>query len=499
MRNQHLESPHLLEMQGISKTYPGVTALKKISFELTKGEVHCLVGENGAGKSTLIRILAGAETTDEGEIFINRTPVKIKNPLDSQNHGIGVIHQDFKLVPYLSVLENILLGHLPRKHNWPLVDWKKCTIIVKEILKTLGEKLPLDLPVTHLKVAQQQIVEIARVLSRNIKIIAMDEPSATLTSRELQNLFKIIKALRKNGIGIIYISHRLEEVFQIGDRVTILRDGRKVLTDNITNLKQTDIVRHMVGRDLEEHVWQQRTRGKTILKLENVSLEPTVKNITFEVYQGEIFCLAGLVGSGRTELAQLIFGATKKDHGKVIFEGKEINPKTPREAIDLGIALLTEDRNRQGLVMDLSILDNIILSNFKSVSKGRIQWGKAQSESEKLVQNLRIKTPTIFQKVKFLSGGNRQKVVLARWLFSRARFLIFDEPTWGIDVGVKQEIYDLLFRLAKEGIGIIVISSDLNEVLTIGDRIGVMFDGHLRGILDGETATQETIMRLATT
>jgi ribose transport system ATP-binding protein len=228
-------------------------------------------------------------------------------------------------------------------------------------------------------------------------------------------------------------------------------------------------------------------------------LEPKVKNINFEVYHGEIFCLAGLVGSGRTELAQLIFGATKKDHGKVIFEGKEINPKSPREAIDLGIALLTEDRNRQGLLMDLSVLDNIILSNFKAVSKGKIQWGKAQTETGKLVQNLKIKTPNIFQKVKFLSGGNRQKVVLARWLFSRARFLIFDEPTWGIDIGVKHEIYNLLFRLVEEGIGIIVVSSDLKEVLTIGDRIGVMVDGNLRGILDRKTATQEAIMRLATT
>jgi ribose transport system ATP-binding protein len=489
----------LLKMVGITKIYPGVIALNKVAFDLFPGEVHCLVGENGAGKSTLVKILAGAEEPDEGDILVEGKVVKFYNPLDSQNHGIGVIYQDFKLVPYLSVTENILLGHLPQKLNLPCIDWSRSKKKAREILREMGEQLPLDAVAQTLTVAQQQIVEIARVLSREVRIIAMDEPSATLTARELENLFRIIRELKQAGVGIIYISHRLEEIFEIGDRVTILRDGHLVKTDKLDNLTQKEIVRFMVGREIKSQIRIPKTKGRPVLKLENLSHQPKVKNISFELYEGEIFCLSGLVGSGRTELAQLIFGAVKKDNGKIIFKGREINPKSPREAIDLGIGLLTEDRNGKGLIMDLSVLDNIILSNFSTISKVKIQWKKAQSEVSDLVRNLQIKTPHIFQKVKFLSGGNRQKVVLARWLFSKAKLLIFDEPTWGIDVGVKQEIYNLLFRLVEQGIGVLVISSDLQEVLTIGDRIGVMFDGHLRGILDRENASREKIMELATT
>jgi len=490
----------LLQMTHIQKSYPGVTALENVDFDLISGEVHCLVGENGAGKSTLVKILGGAEPADEGHISVNGKRLALHTPADALRAGIGVIYQDFRLVPYLSVAENVSLGRLPERGWMPVVDWPAVRRRADRLLDMLGEKVPLHRRVADLSPAQQQMVEIARVLNHDARIIAMDEPSAPLTDRELENLFQLIRNLTERQVGIIYISHRLQEVDDIGDRVTVLRDGRKVGTYRSDTLDRRALVRHMVGREIrKEDSLSAITVGKTILRVDHLRREPAVRDLSFEVQRGEIFCLAGLVGSGRTEAARLIFGADRKRGGRIELFGEEIDAGSPREAIDLGIGLLTEDRNQQGLIMELSVRDNIVLSGLKSLTRLlKIDWKKADEVGRSSVESLRIKTPGLDQKVMHLSGGNRQKVVLARWLFTEARLMIFDEPTKGIDVAVKSEIHDLLRNLADQGIGVVVISSDLPEVLALGDRIGVMREGRMAGILERGEATQESVMRFAT-
>jgi ribose transport system ATP-binding protein len=490
----------LLRMTDVCKTYPGVTALEDVDFELIAGEVHCLVGENGAGKSTLVKILGGAEPADEGRISVDGKRLSMHTPADALRAGIGVIYQDFRLVPYLSVAENVSLGRLAGKDRLPIVDWPAVRGRAGRLLEMLGETTPLNRRVADLSPAQQQMVEIARVLNHDARIIAMDEPSATLTDRELENLFRLIRRLTDRGVGVIYISHRLEEVYDIGDRVTVLRDGRNVGTFRIGALERPALVRHMVGREVQDRQsLGAETVGETILRVDHLRREPAVRDLSFQVRRGEIFCLAGLVGSGRTEAVRLIFGADRKRGGRIELFGGEINPRSPREAIDLGIGLLTEDRNQQGLIMELSVRDNIVLSGFKALRRlFKIDWKRADEVGRDSVESLRIKTPSLHQKVMHLSGGNRQKVVLARWLFTDARLMIFDEPTKGIDVAVKSEIHGLLRDLADRGIGVVVISSDLPEVLALGDRVGVMRDGKMISVLDRDEATQESVMRLAT-
>jgi ribose transport system ATP-binding protein len=487
-------------MTQIQKTYPGVTALEEVDFDLMSGEVHCLVGENGAGKSTLVKILGGAELADGGHISVNGERLALQTPADALRAGIGVIYQDFRLVPYLSVAENVSLGRLPARNWMPVVDWPAVRRRAGRLLETLGEEVPLDRRVADLSPAQQQMVEIARVLNHDARIIAMDEPSAPLTDRELEKLFQLIRKLTEREVGIIYISHRLQEVDDIGDRVTVLRDGRKVGTFRSDALERQVLVQHMVGREIQnEETLGAASVGETILRVEHLRRGPAVRDLSFEVRRGEIFCLAGLVGSGRTEAARLIFGADRKRGGRIELFEEEIDARSPREAIDLGIGLLTEDRNQQGLIMELSVRDNIVLSGLKSLTRLlKIDWKKADRVGRNFVESLRIKTPGLDQKVMHLSGGNRQKVVLARWLFTEARLMIFDEPTKGIDVAIKGEIHGLLRDLADQGIGVVVISSDLPEVLALGDRIGVMREGRMVGILDRREATQESVMRLAT-
>jgi len=490
----------LLQMTHIQKTYPGVTALEEVDFDLFAGEVHCLVGENGAGKSTLVKILGGAEPADEGHISVDGERLVLRTPADALRAGIGVIYQDFRLVPYLSVAENVSLGQLPERGWVPAVDWPAVRRRADRLLDMLGEEVPLHRRVADISPAQQQMVEIARVLNRDARIIAMDEPSAPLTDRELENLFQLIHRLTERDVGIIYISHRLQEVDEIGDRVTVLRDGRKVGTYQSDTLDRQSLVRHMVGREIRnEETAGAAAVGETILRVDHLRREPAVRDLSFDVRRGEIFCLAGLVGSGRTEAVRLIFGADRKRGGRIELFGEEIEARSPREAIDLGIGLLTEDRNQQGLIMELSVRDNIVLSGFGSLTRLlKIDWKKADQVGRNFVESLRIKTPGLDQKVMHLSGGNRQKVVLARWLFTEARLMIFDEPTKGIDVAVKSEIHDLLRDLTEKGIGVVVISSDLPEVLALGDRIGVMREGRMAGVLERGEATQETVMRLAT-
>jgi len=491
--------PALLEMHNIRKQYPGVIALDDVSFELRPGEVHCLVGENGAGKSTLTKILSGAIRKDAGQLLIDGKQVELHSPIDAQKLGIGIIHQDFKLVPELSVAENIFLGNEPIKRKFPFIDFRKMREMAQATLSQLGEALDTTAPVRALSVAQRQIVEIAKALSRKVRLLAMDEPSATLTESELKNLFKVIRRLKSEGVGIIYISHRLEEIFEIGDRVTVLRDGKMINTCNIAEADRRSLIRWMVGRELEnEYPKMTMQRGKEILRLEHLHAG-MVQDINLVLHQGEILGLAGLVGAGRSDLARVIFGADRKESGKIFLDSQEIHPTTPRHAIDLGIGLLTEDRNRYGLIMQMGVKENISLANLRELIAGPfIKKKKEAAMARSFVDNLRIKTPGIKQKVEHLSGGNRQKVVLARWLYAKSKVLIFDEPTAGIDVGVKYEINNLINQLAQDGIGVMVISSDLPELLGICDRIAVMCEGRLNGIVSRDQASQEKIMALAT-
>ena len=490
---------NLLHMHSIRKQYPGVLALADVSFELRAGEVHCLLGENGAGKSTLMKILSGALRKDGGSILIDGKSVEIDSPAGAQKCGIGMIYQDFKLVPDLTVAENILLGREPRKGTSPFIDFKRLHEIARETLSMLGEEIPTTARVRELSVAQRQLVEIAKALSNRVRILAMDEPSAALTERELTNLFTVIRRLKKEGVGIIYVSHRLEEIFEIGDRITILRDGKHVHTCAVSDVDRRSLVRWMVGRELEQEYPKTSLQpGDEILRIQNLHAG-MLRDITLVLCKGEILGLAGLVGAGRSEIARVIFGADPIESGSMMFEGKKIHPRSPREAIDLGIGLLTEDRNQFGLIMQMTVRENITLSNLCEVMKGwLLDRPKENQVAKQYSDELRIKTPGLEQEVENLSGGNRQKVVLARWLFTKSNLLIFDEPTAGIDVGVKYEIYQLINRLAQDGVGVIVISSDLPELLGISDRIAVMHEGRLMGILARAEATQEKVMMLAT-
>ncbi len=503
----------LLEMRAIRKEYPGVLALSDVHFDLSAGEVHCLVGENGAGKSTLMKILSGAVQKDSGTIVMDGMQADIHSPADSQRYGIGMIYQDFKLVPELTVAENILLGGEPVKRRlesangqirrlggmFSLIDFKRMHEIARATLAQLGEEIPTTAPVSSLSVAQRQIVEIAKALSRRVRILAMDEPSAPLTEKELRNLFTVIGRLKAEGVGIIYISHRLEEIFEIGDRLTVLRDGTYIHTCAVAEADRRSLVRWMVGRELEqEYPKVSVERGAEILRIEHLN-SGILRDINLTLHKGEVLGLSGLVGAGRTELARVLFGADVLEEGKIFLEDKPIRPRSPREAIDLGIGLLTEDRNKYGLIMKMAVRENISLSNLREVLTGPfIDRKKDAGVAKRYAEQLQIKTPTVEQEVEKLSGGNRQKVVLARWLFTKSKLLIFDEPTSGIDVGVKYEIYTLMNRLVAEGVGVIVISSDLPEVLGISDRVAVMCEGRLAGILSRAEATQEKIMLLAT-
>lgn len=489
---------NLLRMENISKHFPGVLALDNVSFDLKEGEVHCLVGENGAGKSTLMKILSGAILKDSGKIFINDKEAEINGPYDSQMLGIGLIYQDFKLVPELTAADNIFLGNEISK-NFFFLDKNKMNRLAKLTLDQLGEKIETDIPIDKLSIAQKQFVEIAKALRRNVKIVAMDEPSAPLTNQETENLFLTINKLKENGTGIIYISHRLEEIFKIGDRVTVLRDGKSAGTFKLNYVDSKRLIQLMVGRELaEEFPRHSLKRGKEILRLENIR-GGILKNINLQVYRGEIVGLAGLVGSGRSELVRIIFGADKKENGEILLNGKELITRSPRDAIDSGIALLTEDRNKYGLFMELNIRKNITISSLKNLLSGIFIDKKKEAEvSLNFFNQLKIKAPSVETRVEALSGGNRQKVVLARWLFSDSQLFIFDEPTAGIDIGVKYEIYGLINKLADEGAGIIVISSDLPELIGISDRIAVMCDGRITGILDKPEFNQEKILTLAT-
>jgi ribose transport system ATP-binding protein len=409
-----------------------------------------------------------------------------------------MIYQDFKLVPELSAAENIMLGHEPRSGGGWLLDRAGTRDRAAEVLKDLGEEIPMNVPVRTLSMAHRQFVEIAKALSREVKVLILDEPSVSLTSHELAHLFEAVRKLKAFGVGVIYISHRLEEIFEIGDRITVLRDGRKVATANVSGSKEPELIKLMVGRELSgEYPRNRKGTGGELLRLENVS-GGIVRGASLSLAKGEVLGLGGLAGAGRTELARIIFGTDPLEGGRILLDGKEIRPTSPRDAIDTGIGYLSEDRNNEGLVLQMSVRENMTLSSMTAVTKGLfIDAARERTSCERFIKQLTIKTPTMDRKVDELSGGNRQKVVLARWLMTNSRVLIFDEPTAGIDVGVKFEIYSLIDTLAASGMGVIVISSDLPELLGVSDRVAVMSGGTIAGVLERGAATQEKVMELA--
>ncbi len=491
---------YVLEMRDVSKRFPGVLALDNAQLQLRSGEVHCLLGENGAGKSTLMKILAGAQDLDAGEILLEGEAVKIHSPHHAQKLGISMIYQEFNLSPYLSVAENIFLGREPRRGNTPFIDWPRMRDEAQALLTRIGVTLDVDTPVYELSVAQQQMVEIAKALSVEAKIIVMDEPSATLTDHELKSLFALMRSLRAQGIGLIYISHRLEEIFEIGDRVTVMRDGKHVATQPVETLDRESLIRMMVGRELkEEYPKELFSQGAERLRVAGLCRQGAFEDISFALHTGEIVGMTGLVGAGRTEVARALFGADRFDAGHVFLDGEEVRVTSPQTAIANGIGLLTEDRKQQGLVLGMSVRENTTLANLGALLAGPfLRRAEEQRVTRKYVQDLQIKTPSTEQIVQNLSGGNQQKVVLAKWLFTQSKVLIFDEPTRGIDVGAKAEIFKLMNTLVREGVAVLMISSELPEILGMCDRILVMHEGRLAGELSRQEATQERIMHLAT-
>jgi len=487
----------LLDMRGISKVYPGVQALQFVDFTLDGGEVLALVGENGAGKSTLIKILGGAVRPDAGTISLNGSPVHLTSPDAARRAGISVIYQEFNLIPRLTVSENVFLGRERRGRFLPLRDERRRT---RELLKRMGMSIDPDATCDTLSVAQQQGVEIAKALVDEARIVVMDEPSATLSPQEVAGLFKIVRELTARGIAIVYVSHRLGEIFEIADRITVLRDGRHVGTGSVRAFRRDSLIELMVGRRLQQEFPPRTPQiGEVRLSVSNLNGGPRVRDVSFSVRHGEVVALTGLVGAGRTETARAIFGADRPRSGTIDLDGRRLKIRHPRDAIRAGICLLTEDRKAQGLILGQSVLDNFGLPSMRRFApRIWLDRGRERSEFNRYVEQIRIKISGPSQPAGTLSGGNQQKVVLAKWLATHSEVIIFDEPTRGIDVGAKYEIYQLINDLAVAGKAIVLISSELPEVLGMADRILVMHEGTITGeIADAAQATQEQIMDLA--
>ena len=493
------EKPPLLRMHGIRKAFPGVLALDDVDLDLQTGEVLALLGENGAGKSTLIKVIGGAHLPDEGTIEIDGQSVRIETPQDSLQAGIGIIYQEFNLVPGLTARENIFLGQEPGRVSFiPRAEEHRKTL---ELFARIGVEIDPDKLCSELSVAEQQIVEIAKALSQNARIIVMDEPTAALTPREVEGLLEVVRELRSQGIGVIYISHRLDEIDAIADRVTILRDGGHVSTRAMEDIDREQMIALMVGRSLDkEFPTRSSSPGKVRLAVRQLTRSTKVRGVSLEVRAGEIVGLTGLVGAGRTETARLIFGADRMEAGSIELDGKELRVRSPRDAIRHGICLLTEDRKGQGLVLGQTVQENFGLPNLGEFSgMGLISTSLESQAFAQYVKKIRIKIVSHAQTAGTLSGGNQQKVVLAKWLQLNAEVIIFDEPTRGIDVGAKFEIYQLVHQLAEEGKAVLMISSELPEILGMSDRIIVMNEGRVTGeISDPSHATQKDIMKLAT-
>ena len=488
----------VLRMEGIRKTYPGVVALADVELVLRRGEVHVLLGENGAGKSTLVKILAGATAKDAGRIVVGGEAVEIAGPRHARELGIAVIHQELRLVPALDAAANIFLGREPRRVPG-IVDRRAMRARALALLDRLGATFDPDVPVGSLRVAEQQMVEIAKALSLDARVLVMDEPTSALTERETRTLFAVVRSLIAGGVAVVYISHRLDEIFEIGDRVTVLRDGRRVATRAIGEADRRELVRLMADREVEERLPKSIVaRGPELLRVEGLGRRGVLHDIGFSVHAGEVVGIAGLLGSGRTEVARAVFGLDRPQTGRILVRGRPRRIRSPREAIRAGIGFVTEDRKREGLVLGLTVRDNIALPVLRLLARlGVVRGAAERALAARSIRDLRIRTTGAEQRVLDLSGGNQQKVVLAKWLASRVDVLFLDEPTRGIDVGAKQEIYQLIDRLVEDGLGVVLISSELPEVVGLADRVLVMREGRVAGEFGRAEATQERVLACA--
>lgn len=490
-----MDNNYILTLKNITKEFPGVKALDDVTINIERGTIHGLVGENGAGKSTLIKILAGIYQPNKGEIILDGKPCRFNSPIEARRAGISVVHQEIKLAEPLSVAENMFLGNVQLKNG--LVDWKGMRRRAREIVEDLGMDIDINAQVSSLTVAKKQIVEIMHAINNNSRILIMDEPSAVLTDRELEVMFRIVKQLRDEGITIIYISHRLDEIFGLCSNVSVLRDGCHIDTIPVASVDRQGLINMMVGREMgQEYPKEVGNVGGTILEVKNLS-RGILQDISFEVKSGEVFGISGLVGAGRTELARAILGIDKPESGEVYVRGKKVHYRTFADAIRDGLGLIPEDRKLQGLVQIMSVKRNTTLVNMKRVLRAGVISGSLEEKlSKEYADKLHVVTPSMETEVQYLSGGNQQKVVIAKWLFQNSEILFLDEPTRGIDVGAKAEIYRLINRMAKEGKTIIMISSEMPELLGMCDRIMVMHEGHKMGELNAAEATQAKIMAL---
>jgi ribose transport system ATP-binding protein len=492
----------LISVKRLNKSFPGVRALHEIQFDLVAGEVHALMGENGAGKSTLMKILAGVYTRDSGEILCDGQPVEFQSPRDAQAVGIGIIHQELQLMNHLSVAQNIFIGREPRKYLGLFLDEDKLNAQAREILARMHVAIDPRMVVGTLTVARQQMVEIAKALSFDSRVLIMDEPTSALNDAEIAELFRIIRELKSRGVGIIYISHKMDELKQIADRVTVMRDGEYVATVEAKDTTVEAIIGMMVGRTLSDVEPSRSTteKGDVALEVKNLNAGPLVRDVSFALHKGEILGFAGLMGAGRTEVARAVFGADPIESGEIIVKGAKATINTPCDAVTRGIGYLSEDRKRFGLATGMDVESNIVMSNLgKFLAFGFfLRRAQIRRTASHFINLLAIRTPSAVQQVRLLSGGNQQKIVIAKWLERDCDVLFFDEPTRGIDVGAKNEIYKLLRALANEGKAIVMISSELPEILRMSDRVVVMCEGRITGELSAAQATQERIMHLAT-
>jgi ribose transport system ATP-binding protein len=495
-----MSEPILLRMEQISKSFPGVQALKDVNFEVVPGEIHALVGENGAGKSTLMKALTGGQPADEGRIIWQGQEVNIQAPADAQTLGISMIHQELSLLPYMTVGQNVFLGREPAGVLPGLIKWSQLYSQTEELLKRLNLDIKPTVETQELSIAQQQMVEVAKALSIDANLIAMDEPTSSLTEQETEVLFSIMRNLKAQGVSLIFISHRLEEVFEICDRITILRDGRHIATRPASELDQNQIVSLMVGREIDDmYHYKETERGDVVLSSADLSEGQELRSVSFDLYGGEILGIAGLVGAGRTALAETLFGIRRATSGTVKFNDESVKIQSPKQAIRRGMGFVPEDRKLQGLFLNMAVRENINMSNMGQVSNfGFVNRQHANEMASDYVEKLDIRTPGLRQRVGNLSGGNQQKVVIARWLTLAPKVLILDEPTRGVDVGAKAEIHSLMRQLAAEGVGVLMISSELPEILGVSDRVLVMHEGRIAAEFSREEATQDKIMHAAT-
>ncbi|MBO0993120.1 sugar ABC transporter ATP-binding protein [Bacillus sp. SD088] len=489
---------HTIQIQNIQKSFHGVQALKDVSFTIRGSQIQCLVGENGAGKSTIIKILAGYYQPDQGDLIMDGEKIVFSNPRDSKKHGISVIHQELLLIPHLTVAENISLGQWPKKQR-SLVDWEEMKRRAKEALNKLGANIDVEAVVSTLSTGEQQLVEIARSLSMETKVLILDEPTASLSETETQQLLKVVKHLKEKGLAILYVSHRLEEVFELADYITVFRDGKLVKSAPPKEITPKNIVRLMVGKDVTLERIKKHQHGQKVMEVKGLTRKGALTNVSFDVHEGEIVGLGGLVGAGRTEIFRCLFGVDPIDSGEIFIDGKEVPIKSPTDAIQHKIGFVPEDRKTQGLVLSSSVRENTSLSILNLIMKfGWINKSQEKEVVENYKERLQIKTPKLETIVMTLSGGNQQKVLLARWLATHPKILLLDEPTRGVDVGARAEIQRLIEELVADGLAVVIISSDIMELLALSDRIVVIREGRSVVELKGDNMTKEEVLKYAT-